>query len=245
MLLIPVLLRTTHRFYDEERGPEVMCKRRAFTASQRASVLTCAALPTPKGDTMNSHPPGFEDLEERLLKLEEQNRRFKQFGAVVLAVAAVIVVMGQAPAKKTVEANEFILRDDSGNVRARLFVTTKSTTSMKELFGVGDSTPVTFPPRATLALYDENGHANGLLDDDSISFIKSHVLLGNGSLAMGDQTSGLVISRYGVGLVDEQGFEAHLGRSALTTPQTGGTETTSAASLVLFDKDKKVIWKAP
>jgi len=71
---------------------------------------------------MNSHTPGLENLQNRLVKLERQNRRFKQLGAVVVAIAAVIVVMGQAPSKpskKTVEANEFILRDDSGNVRVR------------------------------------------------------------------------------------------------------------------------------
>ncbi len=61
---------------------------------------------------MNSHH-GFEYLQDRLLKLEKQNRRFKQLGAVVLAIAAVTVVMGQTPSKKTVEANEFILGDGS------------------------------------------------------------------------------------------------------------------------------------
>jgi hypothetical protein len=31
----------------------------------------------------------------------------------------------------------------------------------------------------------------------------------------------------------------------MVTPRTGETHKTSAASLVLFDKDKNVIWKAP
>jgi hypothetical protein len=54
-----------------------------------------------------------------------------------------------------------------------------------------------------------------------------------------------VVSAYSVGLFDEQGYEATLGRRALATPRTGETQMRSAASLVMFDKKKNVIWKAP
>ena len=83
-----------------------------------------------------------------------------------------------------------------------------------------------------------------MLDDDSISFFKSHVSLSSGLLTMGDETSGLVLSRYSVGLFEE-GFETTLGRTALITPRTGESQMTSAASLVMFNKGKNVIWKAP
>jgi hypothetical protein len=69
---------------------------------------------------VNSHPARFEELERRLQSVEKQNRRLKQLGAVLLVFGTLFIVMGQAPSKKTVEANEFILRDESGNVRARL-----------------------------------------------------------------------------------------------------------------------------
>jgi hypothetical protein len=69
---------------------------------------------------MNSQPHSFEDLQDRVLKLEKQNRRLKQLGFAVLVLPALLLLMGQAPSKKTVEANEFILRDNTGNVRARL-----------------------------------------------------------------------------------------------------------------------------
>jgi hypothetical protein len=105
--------------------------------------------------------------------------------------------------------------------------------------------PVTANPKPMLALYDEKGQATGMLDDDSITFTKSHVSLAGGVLSIGDQTSGVVVSPYSVGLFDEQGFEATLGRSSLVTPRTGETQLTSAASLVMFDKNKNVIWKAP
>jgi hypothetical protein len=79
---------------------------------------------------MNFRPRSLEELQDRLLKLEKQNRRLKQLGVAALIGVAALVVMGQAPSKKTIEANEFILRDDGGNVRARLFVTAKNTTNM-------------------------------------------------------------------------------------------------------------------
>jgi hypothetical protein len=44
---------------------------------------------------------------------------------------------------------------------------------------------------------------------------------------------------------DERGSLAILGQAYLETPHSGETHVTSATSLVLFDKDKTVIWKAP
>lgn len=96
-----------------------------------------------------------------------------------------------------------------------------------------------------LAFYDEKAEVSGMVDDDSIGFVKSHVSLAGGVLSLGDQNAGIVVSPYSVGLFDEQGYQAMLGRSALVTPRTGETQMRSAASLVMFDKNKNVIWKAP
>jgi hypothetical protein len=74
---------------------------------------------------MQSHFDGLEDIQNRLLRLEKQNRRLKQLGAGVLIASASLIVMGQIPSKKAVEANEFILRDDGGKVRVRLAVNAK------------------------------------------------------------------------------------------------------------------------
>jgi len=49
----------------------------------------------------------------------------------------------------------------------------------------------------------------------------------------------------GLGLWDTEGYSATLGVEGAMNPATGETKKTSAASLVLFDKEKKVIWKAP
>ena len=46
-------------------------------------------------------------------------------------------------------------------------------------------------------------------------------------------------------LADKDGFKTTIGVTSLVTPRTGETHTTSAASVILFDKDKKALWKAP
>ena len=48
-----------------------------------------------------------------------------------------------------------------------------------------------------------------------------------------------------VQLIDKEGFETDLGVSSLVTVKTGAQSQTSAASVVLFGKDKKVLWSAP
>lgn len=197
---------------------------------------------------MNSRPHNAEDLLDRVAALENQNRRFKQLGAAVLILFASLIVMGQAPSKKTVEANEFILKDDGGNIRARLFVTAKHTESVT-LAGTTNPTRVTFNPEPTLALYNEKGQPKVMLDDSDISFFNSDGKLGGqlGSTTMmlaGDG-SGALVSPYSISVFDEQGFSSALGVQSLETPRTGQTQKTSAASLVLFDNKKNVIWKAP
>ena len=56
----------------------------------------------------------------RLERLEKQNRRIKQIGALALILIASVLLMGQASSKRTVEANQFMLKDTSGRLRATL-----------------------------------------------------------------------------------------------------------------------------
>lgn len=44
---------------------------------------------------------------------------------------------------------------------------------------------------------------------------------------------------------DNEGFQTTVGTELLETTRTGETHKTSAASVVLFDKEKNVLWKAP
>lgn len=210
------------------------------------------------------------ELMERVERLEKQNRKLKQAGAVALILAAAVFLMGQAAQKKTVEANEFILRDTNGKLRAAL-----------DIYQGG--------PR--LALYDAAGNVRGALDvfeygpglflsnaaglpqvglivdaKGSEFSMSSHQFLdrdglvkgGLVKLSVGAGGPGLELVRGAAGeeqsatlsesqlaISDQEGFKATIGTTDLVTPQTGETHKTSAASVVLFDKDKKVIWQAP
>ena len=54
----------------------------------------------------------------RLERLEKQNRRFRQIGAVALVLLGSVFLMGQADPPRTVEATHFVLKDDNGKSRA-------------------------------------------------------------------------------------------------------------------------------
>ena len=56
---------------------------------------------------------------------------------------------------------------------------------------------------------------------------------------------GLLGSGPQIGLEDKEGYETRIGKTDLVTTKTGTTHQTSAASVVMFDKDKKVGWSAP
>jgi hypothetical protein len=196
---------------------------------------------------MDSHPHDFEGLHDRLVRLENQNRRFKQVGVAGLVFAS-LLVMGQAPAKETVEANEFLLRDASGNIRARLSV---------EDMGIGGTPQMVFLDTKGNTNLTLNGSVEGFPGGSGgallISNLQGHSgiaaalsstsLGGFFSIYKGSSKVSLVPGK--VDVVDDQGFEAVVGTQELVTPHTGETHTTSAASLVLFDKDKNLIWKAP
>ncbi len=72
--------------------------------------------------------PTMETLARRVERVERENRRLKQAGVVALAVIAAIVLMGKAtwklapPGKpgKVVGAEQFIVHDARGGVRATL-----------------------------------------------------------------------------------------------------------------------------
>jgi hypothetical protein len=199
---------------------------------------------------MDSQKLGLEDIRGRLAKLEQQNRRFKQIGAAALIVFASVVVMGQAVSKKTVEANEFILRDSSGNARARLsmqnaiidngmpqmvFLDAKGTTNL-ELDG-----SMTGALGGAVGVDDEQGRRVSTLFANSSGGV---FWVSNGH-PTGKGSSMVSLLPGNVEVIDEEGFEASIGTEDLVTPRTGETHKTSGASLVLFDKNKNVLWKAP
>jgi hypothetical protein len=92
---------------------------------------------------MQPHDPTVKALAERVAKLEAQNRRFRKAIIAALVVASAVAVMGQVRTSRVLEANEFVLKDNSGTVRARLSADTTN--------------------RPTLTFYGEKNHISASL----------------------------------------------------------------------------------
>jgi hypothetical protein len=199
---------------------------------------------------MSSQP---HSLEDRILKLENQNRRLKQFGIAVLIIPTLFLIMAQAPSSKTVEADRFILRDGNGVIRAAIVMAGGQPDL--SLFDEKGMTRLSLSGGAIedggkvlgggLTLYDSHHRvrADFTAEDDS-AFLQLYGLNPDDPIRTTVTEAGLYSSGR-VHLVDADGFEASLGAANLITPLTGETHKTSAASLILFGKDKNVIWKAP
>ena len=153
---------------------------------------------------MKPEASDWQAVVERLEKLENQNRRLKQAGAVALIIAAAILLMGQASPNRTVEANEFILKDSSGTVRGR-FSTYEQNTHLR-LYDANEK-PRLWLHVGGLVLWDNDGKARA-------------------ALSMNEEETIL-------DLVGTNGSGAHLGVDV------------DGPGLILSDKDKKVLWKAP
>ena len=96
----------------------------------------------------------LEALSNRVAKLEAQNRRLKKAGIALVIAATSIIAMGQAPVKRIVTADEFILKDSAGIVRAKL-----------GFAGVSNE--------PTLTLIDANGRERANLTTEAIEFADS------------------------------------------------------------------------
>jgi len=110
----------------------------------------------------------------RLEKVERQNRRLRGAGIAVLVLAAAGLLMGQAlPRQRTVEAEEFLLRDANGRIRASLSV---------------------FDGDPGLSLIDQAGKLRAglsLVDGDPLLNLKDEAGKSRASLSVFDGTPGL------------------------------------------------------
>jgi hypothetical protein len=193
------------------------------------------------------------DINTRLAKLERENCRMKEIGVVAIVFASVLFVSGQAKTNRVVEANEFVLKDGNGKARARLSMVTVSDITLME------------KDIPNLSFYDAEGHPRisiAALPEESRIYLNDsqqtmHSAMWAGSAAL----SGAGASITGPGelfqvtldtfiegpqlvLKDKEGYSTEIGRTELVVMKTGKQEQTPAASVVLFDKGRKV-WSAP
>jgi len=101
------------------------------------------------------------DLEQRLERLERQNRLFTRAATVAALAVVAVVVMGQAaPRPSTVEAQKFVLKDKSGKIRAVLGEGADNEIGLLVYDGKQR-------PRAMIAMDDNDMPFVRLLDDTS------------------------------------------------------------------------------
>jgi len=195
---------------------------------------------------MNLDRSILEELEKRVAALEGQNRRFRQTGAAALIAVTLLIIMGQAPSRKTVGANEFLLRDAAGNVRARLSMNESLSNSELVLLDEKGGTRIKMEggngvSGGVVSVFDSRGNLRGLISGGFGGHIS--LLDSTGSpkttIAPGD-----IWVDGGIRLEDDNGFAAWVGKTGLL--YEGEAQTASAASLILVDNPhRKVLWKAP
>jgi hypothetical protein len=196
----------------------------------------------------------------RIELLEVENRRLKRGALIGLVAIASIGLMGQtqrkttraptptpapAPAMpKNIEAESFILKDATGRVRAEL-----------SMGGTGPSLKLRDQNGSALVTLSLNDAAPGgpfvlLSDPQHRAGLSMSVLEGAGSQLTLTGASADIQAHIGVtpdgttlGLSDKDGFSANIGNGERS--KGGQTKKTSAASITLFDKDRRTLWSAP
>jgi len=179
---------------------------------------------------MHWHMPEMAEVLSRLERVENENRRMKRAALGVIALAGSVFLMGLVgpSTAKTIEAENFVVKDASGKVRA--------------VFGMNDS---------------DRGGASLILGSDGAQAAREKyvVRLHGGDYAWLNMTAGddsedinaVINSDNGPELLldDKKGYKTDIGQTDLVTTRTGETHRTSSASIVMYGKDKHLIWSAP
>jgi hypothetical protein len=198
------------------------------------------------------------ELVDRLERLERAHRRLKGFALAALVLAtALTMIYATQPAPQTITAHEFNVVDSSGKVRVRVSMECSSTTECEptiRLFDKDQSARTTIREGGVtiggggivaLLLANELEFIHG---DNITAQFMGDLLPGGPSLTLSGKGGNFVdvnSSPPSIEIQDSKGFTMALGTVDLTTPRTGGTRQTSAASIVLSDKDGNVLWSAP
>lgn len=203
---------------------------------------------------MDKRDADLSDVRFRIEKLERENRRMKRIVALAALIGGSLLLMGQAKPSRTVEAESFLLRDSQGGLRATLDMWheapmlrlyDKSGVARAWLSVMGNGEP-------GLTFYDAAGNQMVMLSavkdgaglwlnrgaPKTLSF--EEAIRQKGGIGLSAMNGGAKVYAE-----DSQGFSVVLGNTELVTPKTGETHLTSAASVVTFDKDGKVLWSAP
>jgi hypothetical protein len=190
---------------------------------------------------MQTSESSLEALANRVAKLEAQNRRLKKAGIAALFISVAVVTMGQSKPAENINAATIragrIFADYIELESKETGATTSVIPGLMVVKSNGGSVSVDAKPDSGPSL-----HLSSKEDGASTMVLPGFMAVQRkgGSVSFGAGVDGPSLT-----LSDNEGFEASLGVSSLVTPRTGESHRTSAASIVLFGKDKKLIWSAP
>ena len=180
-------------------------------------------------------------LLERLERLERSNRWLKICGLVVLVALAAVGMMGQArPALQTVEAQEFVVKDAGGVIRARLGAS-QSGASLNLSHEGG---------RANLVVSGGRGQGAHLVVTDSAGKVKSLLLVNPETVglylspvdASGPPRSPRVVFEV---LNQGTGGFAFFDRNGQSRAQVGSVSDDGSSQIMVLDAAGKPFWKVP
>lgn len=180
-------------------------------------------------------------LMQRLEHLERSHRRFKAAAACALLGLAAVVLMGQArPPAQTIEAQEFVVKDPTGAVRARLGA--QATGASLHLYHeAGRATLMVSSGKAQgahLSLADTTGKIKGLLllNQETVGMYLSPVD------ATGPPRAPRVVFEV---LNQGTGGFAVYDRNGQTRALLGAIAEDGTSVGVVQDKEGAVVWRAP
>lgn len=184
------------------------------------------------------------DLIVRLEKLEQDNRRLKRLGTAALVLASALALMAATRSvPNVIRAHEFEVVDNAGKVGMRFEASSEGADIIIAPSALSAPSEGK-TPAVSIGASGDHSWANLGYAAWITTPTKPHPFVGfepvldlSSSSSKGPR----------IELNDSQGYVMSLGSIALVTPGTGATEQTSAASIVMFDNDKKrhVIWQAP
>jgi hypothetical protein len=206
-------------------------------------------------EQQDKHP-----LEIRIERLERQNRLFRRgiFTCLIVMVSVVLMAQTKHPRKATsattpatvaipdkIEAGSFILKDSAGKVRAELSMAgTVPTFKLRDESGI---------PLVTLSLNDgaPQGPMMLLADRQHHASVSVSVLEGMGSQLslMGERPdiqARMAVTPDGTSLEmsDSEGFTTSIG-NGMQAGKGKQPKKTTAASVTLYGKDRKLLWSTP
>jgi hypothetical protein len=191
---------------------------------------------------MSSGTPDLYIILGRITKLEAQNQRLKKLSTAILVFLSAVLLMGQTtPSHRVLEAQRFVLKDSEGNVRgwmgtigkgSELTLGNVNAQPMIRLIVSTDSSDLHF-------FGSRKSGINLGLDSGSpdISMIGAE---GNGGARITFKEFGPSFA-----LEDARGSSTVIGATQLEKSANRKANPSPAASIVLLDKDKNVIWQTP